>query len=117
MNFDFSQEQELLRDQARRFLADRGATARCRQALESGGGFDGQLWREMAELGWLGAALPEQYGGAGLSYVDLCVIAEELGRANAATTVLFFGLSRERSLGTFRHRGAKAAMAAEASFG
>jgi alkylation response protein AidB-like acyl-CoA dehydrogenase len=85
LNFDFSQEQELLRDQARRFLADRGATARCRQALESGGGFDGQLWREMAELGWLGAALPEQYGGAGLSYVDLCVIAEELGRANAAT--------------------------------
>ena len=85
MNFDFSEEQQLLRDQAQRFLRDREALTRSRAALDAGGGFDAELWQQMAELGWLGAALPEAYGGAGLSYVDLCVIAEELGRANAAT--------------------------------
>ena len=84
MNFDFSEEQELLREQARRMLADRDALARSRKSLNEDGVFDAELWREMAELGWLGAALPEEYGGAGLSYVDLCVLAEELGRANAA---------------------------------
>ena len=84
MNFDFSEEQDLLREQARRFLSDQGATARARKLLDAGGGFDRELWQGMAELGWLGAALPEHYGGAGLSYVDLCVLAEEIGRANAA---------------------------------
>lgn len=84
MNFDFSEEQAMLRDQARRFLAEREATRRGRALLDEGGGFDQELWSEMAELGWLGAAVPEAYGGAGLSHLDLCVIAEELGRANAA---------------------------------
>jgi alkylation response protein AidB-like acyl-CoA dehydrogenase len=84
VNFDFSEEQELLREQARRMLADRDAVGRSRKSLNADGIFDAELWAEMAELGWIGAALPEEYGGAGLSYVDLCVIAEELGRANAA---------------------------------
>tara|TARA_Y100001934_G_scaffold283390_1_gene402749 strand:- start:20207 stop:21316 length:1110 start_codon:yes stop_codon:yes gene_type:complete len=84
VNFDFSEEQELLREQARRMLADRDALGRSRKSLNEDGVFDAELWHEMAELGWLGTALPEEYGGAGLSYVDLCVIAEELGRANAA---------------------------------
>ncbi|MEM7404090.1 MAG: acyl-CoA dehydrogenase family protein [Pseudomonadota bacterium] len=84
MNFDFSEEQDLLREQARRFLSERNALGRARRQQDAGGGFDAELWREMAELGWLGAALPEAYGGAELGYVDLCVIAEELGRANAA---------------------------------
>ena len=81
MNFDFSEEQELLRETARRFLSERDARGRARGLLEAGGGLDLELWREMAEMGWLGAALPEEVGGAGLSYVDLCVLAEEIGRA------------------------------------
>lgn len=84
MNFDFSEEQDLLREQARRFLGDQGAVTRARKLLDDGGGYDRELWQGMAELGWLGAALPERYGGAGLGYVDLCVLAEEIGRANAA---------------------------------
>lgn len=84
MNFDFSEEQAMLRDQARRFLSEREAVRRGRALLDAGGGFDDELWREMAELGWQGAAIPEEFGGAGLSHLDLCVIAEELGRANAA---------------------------------
>jgi len=84
LNFDFSDDQKMLRDQARRFLDERGAVGRARGLLDAGGGFDKELWAEMAALGWQGAALPEEYGGAGLSHLDLCVIAEELGRANAA---------------------------------
>lgn len=84
MNFDFSDDQRMLRDQARRFLEERGAVGRARALLDAGGGIDAELWQEMAGLGWQGAAIAEEYGGAGLSHLDLCVIAEELGRANAA---------------------------------
>jgi acyl-CoA dehydrogenase len=84
VNFDFSEEQQLLRDQAQRFLADRDARGRSRKLLDDGGGIDTELWQEIAALGWIGATLAEDVGGAALGYVDLCVIAEELGRANAA---------------------------------
>ena len=82
--FDFSEDQQLLRDQAARFLSERDAVGRSRKHLDDGGGFDAELWSEIANLGWVGAVLPEDAGGAGLGYIDLCVIAEELGRANAA---------------------------------
>jgi alkylation response protein AidB-like acyl-CoA dehydrogenase len=85
MNFEFSDEQRALRDQARKFLADRGALGRARQVLEGGAPFDQALWREMAEMGWQGTAIPERDGGAGFGYLELCVIAEELGRCLAPT--------------------------------
>ncbi len=86
MNFDFSEEQYLLRDQARKFLDDRSTPAVVRAVLEDDSKFyDEGLWREMAELGWVGATIPEEYGGAGMSGEDLCVIAEELGRTLAPT--------------------------------
>ncbi|HKK29747.1 MAG TPA: acyl-CoA dehydrogenase family protein, partial [Alphaproteobacteria bacterium] len=80
MNFDFTDDQRMLRDQARRFLE---ANARPREVLEGSEPFDRNLWEKVCELGWPGTALPEEEGGVGLSYVDLCVIAEELGRALA----------------------------------
>ena len=83
MNFDFTEEQRLLRDSARRFLAEGAAAAR--RILEADEAFDRELWAGMAELGWLGAAVPERLGGAGLGYVELAVIAEELGRSLAPT--------------------------------
>jgi alkylation response protein AidB-like acyl-CoA dehydrogenase len=49
--------------------------------------YDKDLWKGMAELGWTGTTIPEEYGGAGLSYEDLCVIAEELGRSLAPTPI------------------------------
>ncbi len=86
MNFDFSEEQYLLRDQARKFLDDRSPPAAVRAVLEDEAiAYDQGLWRGMAELGWVGTTVPEEYGGAGLSGEDLCVIAEELGRTLAPT--------------------------------
>jgi alkylation response protein AidB-like acyl-CoA dehydrogenase len=83
MNFDFSDDLKQLRDQARRFLAEQSPPKVVRQVLEGGEPYAVALWQAMAEMGWLGAAVPEQYGGAGLGYEGLCVLAEELGRAVA----------------------------------
>ncbi len=85
MNFDFSDEQRLLRDQARRFLDEIGSPDAARKILEGDSPFDRALWDGMAELGWMGTAIPEEFGGIGLSHEDLCVIAEELGRSLAPT--------------------------------
>src|SRR4029077_11687392 len=56
--------------------------------------YDEGLWRGVAELGWLGAAIPEEFGGLGLGRLELCVLAEEIGRAVApipfSSTVYFF---------------------------
>ena len=83
MNFEFSDEQEMLRSQARRFLEERSSPRAVRAVMEGDQAYDAELWRSMAELGWLGAAIPEEYGGVGLGYLELCVIAEEIGRAVA----------------------------------
>ena len=85
MNFDFSEDQKVLRDQARKFLGERASPARVRAILESDAPYDRDLWRGMAEMGWMGTAVPEAMGGAGLGYLELCVIAEELGRSLAPT--------------------------------
>ncbi len=83
MNFDFSDEQKQLREEARRFLADRCPTTAVRAVLEGSDSYDKALWKGLAEMGFLGAAIPEEYGGVGLGHLELCVIAEELGRALA----------------------------------
>jgi acyl-CoA dehydrogenase len=83
MNFDFSDEQHQLRDQARRFLTEHSTSKRIRQVLDGVAPYDRAMWQEIAAMGWLGAAVPEEYGGAGLGHVGLCVLAEELGRALA----------------------------------
>ena len=83
MNFDFSEEQHQLRDQARRFLTEHSTSKRIRQVLDGVAPYDRAMWQEIAAMGWLGAAVPEEYGGAGLGHVGLCVLAEEIGRAIA----------------------------------
>ena len=83
MNFDFSEELIQLRDQARRFLADRCPPAVPRRILEGPEPFAAELWQAIAEMGWTGAAIPEAYGGVGLGRLAVCVLAEELGRAVA----------------------------------
>ena len=75
----------LLRDQARKFLSERAAPARVRRILETDAPYDVELWKGMVELAWPGTAIPEAYGGAGYGYLELCVIAEELGRSLAPT--------------------------------
>jgi acyl-CoA dehydrogenase len=82
MNFDFSEEQRLLQKTARDFLAERSPLAACRRAVESSAP-DTELWRAAAEMGWQGAVIPEEHGGAGFGYLELALIAEEIGRALA----------------------------------
>ena len=83
MNFDFSDELNQLRDEARRFLADRCPPAVPRAILDGPEPYDRALWKAIAEMGWTGAAIPEEYGGVGLGRLAVCVLAEELGRAVA----------------------------------
>ena len=83
MNFDFSAGQLHLKDEARKVLADLSSPAKIRKVLEAGLPLDRHLWTTLGELGFLAAAIPEAYGGTGAGYLELCVIAEELGRALA----------------------------------
>ena len=83
MNFDFSDDQKLLQKTAREFLNEHAPLSVCRAVLESEARYSETLWNEVARLGWLGTAIPEAYGGAGFGYLELAVVAAELGRALA----------------------------------
>jgi acyl-CoA dehydrogenase len=83
MNFDFSDDLKQLREQARKFLRERCPATAVRRILEGPEPYDTALWKEIAAMGWTGAAIPEGYGGAGLGHLGLCVLAEELGSALA----------------------------------
>jgi len=87
MDLDFSDDQKLLRDQLRRFLADNCPSAKVRAILEGPEAFDRELHAGLAQLGVLGAAIPEAYGGVGLGRLELCILAEELGRSLAPVPV------------------------------
>ncbi|MGQ5700511.1 acyl-CoA dehydrogenase family protein [Sandaracinobacteroides sp. A072] len=84
MDFDLSDEQKMLAEQARGLLAGRTPFDHLRKLIDSGAEWDEPLWRELAAMGFLGANIPEAHGGLGLSELDLGVISQELGRANAA---------------------------------
>lgn len=83
MNFEFAEEQMMLRDQARGLLSDHCPPAVVRRILDTDEPYAADLWRTIAEMGWTATVIPEDFGGLGLSYLELCVIAEELGRAAA----------------------------------
>ncbi len=81
MNFGFTEEQELLRAEVRKFLDQRCPMDEVRKIAEGPDGHDAGLWKEMAELGWAGLTIPEEHGGVGLGWVDLIVLLEETGRS------------------------------------
>lgn len=83
MNFDFSEDQKLIQQTARDYLESHAGLDVCRAVLESDRSHDADLWKGAAEMGWLGAAIPESYGGAGMGYLELVLIAQEVGRALA----------------------------------
>lgn len=88
MNFDFSDEQKFLKEEARKLLAGTCTPAVVRKILDDAdSSYDRELWRTIADLGWLGLTIPEDYGGLGMARVDLCAVAEELGRALAPLPV------------------------------
>jgi alkylation response protein AidB-like acyl-CoA dehydrogenase len=97
MNFGFNEEQELLRNTARKFFENECGSETVRRLMETPEGISAELWKKLAEQGWLGLIYPEQYDGTGLGLVDLVVLMEEMGRAVAPgpyfSTVLLGGLA------------------------
>lgn len=81
MDFHFSEEQKMLKESARGFLETECPKAFVREMEKDSKGCTPQLWRKMAELGWMGIVFPEQYGGIGGDFLDLLVLLEEMGRA------------------------------------
>jgi alkylation response protein AidB-like acyl-CoA dehydrogenase len=82
MNLAFSDEQEELRRSVRRFLADKSPESEVRRLMATDEGYDPDVWAQMAQqLGLLGLAIPEEFGGSGFSFVELVVVLEEMGRA------------------------------------
>ena len=97
MDFGFSEEQELLRSTARKFLENECTSEVVRKRMAESAGITDELWGKIAEQGWLGLVFPEEYGGSGLGFVDLTVLMEEMGRAVMPgpffSTVLLGGLT------------------------
>ncbi|MDY7019005.1 MAG: acyl-CoA dehydrogenase family protein [Chloroflexota bacterium] len=81
MDFNFNEEQEMLRRMARDFLTEECPKSLVREMISDEKGYYPELWRKMAELGWMGLMLPEKYGGSGGGFLDLIVLLEEMGRA------------------------------------
>jgi alkylation response protein AidB-like acyl-CoA dehydrogenase len=81
MDFAFSEEQEMLREQARNFMTSKFAPDRVVELAESDSPFDAASFKEMAELGWMGLSVPEESGGAGFGFLEEAVLFEELGKA------------------------------------
>ena len=79
MDYDLNEEQQILRDSAHSFLAKECPGSLVREMAEDEKGFTSDLWRKMSELGWMGILFPEQYGGAGGSFLDLAVLLYEMG--------------------------------------
>ena len=83
MNLDFSDDQKFLQSEARKFLEKEGSLARNRSVLDTKNSLDPELWEKIIAMGWTGIRIPEEYDGLGLGHLELCVVAEELGRALA----------------------------------
>jgi alkylation response protein AidB-like acyl-CoA dehydrogenase len=97
MNFGFTEEQEMIRSQAAEFLKQEYPIAFVREALNDEHGFNQDLWNKMSTLGWVSLVFPEEYHGAGLTFVELTVLLEQMGGALAPgaffSTVLLGGLA------------------------
>lgn len=80
MDLDFTSEQNMLRESAANFFTKECSFARVKELEESEGGYDPNLWRKMADLGWLGLIFPEEYGGYGWRFLDVVILLEEMGK-------------------------------------
>ena len=81
MDLGLNETQQMLRSSAREFLAAECPSAYVRSMEEDERGYTPEMWRKLAEQGWLGLMIPQEYGGAGLSFMDLSILLEETGRA------------------------------------
>jgi alkylation response protein AidB-like acyl-CoA dehydrogenase len=112
MNFGFTEDQEALRDATRKFLDDECPTTFVRKMMADDTAHATELWKKIAQLGWLGIIVPEEFGGVGGSFLDLVVILEEAGKsllpgpffatALLGTTAILGGGSAEQKSTCFR---------------
>ena len=80
MDLDLTEEQEMLRTMSRDFLAKECPKTLVRELEDDEKGYSPDLWRKMADLGWMGLVLPEEYGGMDMEYIDLIILLQEMGR-------------------------------------
>ncbi|MCY1388525.1 Acryloyl-CoA reductase (NADH) [compost metagenome] len=80
MNFDFSDDQNVLREEVRKFLVNKSPLGEARQVMDTGLGHSAAVWQGLCEMGVTTLMLPENCGGHGLGALELCVVAEEVGR-------------------------------------
>jgi len=81
MDLGLSESQQMLKNSAREFLQKECPHTYVREMEVNEAGYTPEFWKQMAEMGWMGLALPEEYGGTSGSFLDLCVLLEEMGRA------------------------------------
>lgn len=81
MDFELGEEQVMLKTMARDFLENECQKRHVREMMDDEKGYSPELWKKMADLGWLGLTFPEEYGGSDMSFLDLTVLLEECGRA------------------------------------
>src|SRR5579864_7906899 len=95
-----SEEQSMLRDAAKSWVQEKSPVTAFRKMRDSGAelGYDVNAWNEMAEMGWAGVIIPEEYGGSNFGYLSLGLILEELGRTLTASPLLSSGLAAASAL-------------------
>jgi alkylation response protein AidB-like acyl-CoA dehydrogenase len=88
MDLTLTEDQRLIQSAARELLDSRAAAAGARAVADEPAGYSAKLWKEITELGWTGLALPEESGGVGEGFLELCLIIEELGRSRVPTPLV-----------------------------
>jgi alkylation response protein AidB-like acyl-CoA dehydrogenase len=88
MDFSFTSDQQDLRELAAKILTDATSLARVKKVLADDDGFDRDLWSALADAGLVGISLPESVGGAGLGFLETCIVLEEVGRTAAPVPAL-----------------------------
>ncbi len=100
MDLKLTEEQELIKSSVRNFLKKECPSTLVRALEEDPQGYSPKLWKQMADLGWMGICFPTQYGGTGMSFQDLCIVIEERGFFRLLdpflSTVVLCGLAIER---------------------
>ena len=93
MDFDISEEQELLLGTARQLVENECPLVRVHEIFDGDSGHDAQFWKSLIEIGLGGTAIPEEFGGAGLELLDLALVAEVLGHGAAPGPILGHSLA------------------------
>src|SRR3954453_553299 len=88
MDFSFTSDQQDLRELAAKILSDATTLERTKQVVAESDGFDRDLWAALADAGIIGLSLPESIGGAGLGFLETCIVLEEVGRTAAPIPAL-----------------------------